>query len=147
MEQNTSWDKELYSLMNYIDDDLQFAKDFINIHREKKAVPLDYLKKRYWYNMNTRIKTGSYKKKGVQVVWTFEEYLEWWSDNSKKYDLIVERGLTPSIDRIDSNKHYESSNCRWLPVEVNRALGTVNLLMEQMKTVQSFLRDNEEWLR
>lgn len=133
--------------MNYVDDDILFARAYENIHSEKKAVSLDGLKKRYWNNMNSRIKVGVYKKKGIQVVWTFEEFLVWWDDNCKKYDLIVERGLTPSIDRIDSNKHYESSNCRWLPVEVNRALGTVNLLMEQMKTVQSFLRDNEEWLR
>ena len=133
--------------MDYIDDDIYFAKMYETIHREKKAVSLEGLKRRYWNNMNTRVTSGSYKKKGIQVVWTFEEFMTWWNDNSKKYDLIVERGLTPSIDRIDSNKHYESSNCRWLPLEVNRALGTVNGLIEQMKTVQSFLKENEEWFR
>lgn len=129
------------------DDETLFARWFENIHKEKKAVSIDGLKKRYWNNMKSRVKYGSYKSKNIKVVWTYEEFLTWWNDNLKIYELIVERGLTPSIDRIDSKGHYEASNCRWLPNDVNRALGEVELLMSRMRSVQSFLKENEEWLK
>jgi hypothetical protein len=133
--------------MNYIEDDISFARWFENIHSDRKSIDLKGLQKRYWYNMNARVKTGSYKAKGIKVIWSFEEFIQWWNDNFKRYETILERGLTPSIDRIDSKKHYEASNCRWLPNNVNSALGKVEYLMVEMRNLQTFLKENEEWLK
>jgi hypothetical protein len=97
--------------------------------------------------MNSRVKTKSYIQKGIKVIWTFEEFCSWWNDNLKIKNDILSNNLTPSIDRIDSYKHYEASNCRWLPVEVNRALGEVEALISRMKTLQQLLKENEHWLK
>ncbi len=134
-------------MRRYIDDDEAFGRWCENIHKEKKAVSPEGLKKRYWYNMNGRIRAGSYKAKNIKVLWSYQEFLEWWDDNLKIYEMIVEHGLTPSIDRIDSNAHYEAKNCRWLPNDVNRALGEVEYLIGRMKTLQGFLKENEQWLK
>lgn len=133
--------------MKYVDDDILFARAYEAIHREKDAVSIESLKKRYWNNMKSRVKTPSYSNKGIKVVWSYEEYLKWWNDNFKRYELIVEHGLTPSIDRIDSRAHYEASNCRWLPNDLNRTLGEMEGLISRMKTIQTYLKENEEWLK
>lgn len=135
--------------IRYINEDIELmtARSFKNLTSEKKELTTEQLMKRYWRNMNNRVKTESYSKKGIKVVWSYDEFCSWWYSNEKFRTPILDSNLTPSIDRIDSNKHYEASNCRWLPVEVNRALGEVNALIERMKQLQAFLKENENWMK
>lgn len=131
---------------DYVDDDILIARVYERASREKKNASPEQLMKRYWNNMNSRVKTKSYNSKGIRVLWTYSEFVSWWSTNENKMKMIQAEGLTPSIDRIDSKRHYGASNCRWLPVEVNRSLGEVESLIVRMKTLQKFLTENKKWL-
>jgi hypothetical protein len=53
-----------------------------------------------------------YGAKGVKVLWEdVEDFVVW------AYDSGYKEGL--SIDRIDSDGHYEPANCRWITLEEN----------------------------
>ena len=45
------------------------------------------------------------------VAWATPEYARWFAERP---------GVTPSLDRIDSTKHYELGNLQLIPVEANR---------------------------
>lgn len=80
---------------------------------------------RGWYNMNERSKKEGYEYSKGDVI-SKEEYLEMvknsevykkmfdeWSKNNFSY------GLTPTIDRIDSNKNYSKDNIQFLSFSDN----------------------------
>ena len=60
-----------------------------------------------------------YGAKGIKVC------DEWLNDPSKFEKWAIENGYRDdlTIDRIDSNKDYEPSNCRWVPKKLNSQLG------------------------
>ena len=60
-----------------------------------------------------------YGAKGIKVC------DEWLNDPSKFEKWAIENGYQDdlTIDRIDSNKDYEPSNCRWVPKKLNSQLG------------------------
>lgn len=56
-----------------------------------------------------------YGAKGIKVAeeWeTYETFKDWAINNGYKEDLTIER--------VDSDKNYEPSNCEWIPIEENR---------------------------
>jgi len=72
-----------------------------------------------WYNMISRCEKGFgtdykyYKGKGIIVCddWhDFNNFASWALNNGYSEELL--------IDRIDGNKNYEPSNCRWVDVYV-----------------------------
>lgn len=98
--------------------------------------------------MKSRIKTKLYKKNNVQIKWTKDDFIRWFTseNNQKRYAAIIEAGETPSIDRINSKGHYEESNCRIIPNKLNMALGEVNGLIVRMAQLQEYLKKNQHWL-
>jgi len=69
-------------------------------------------------NWNNYFTKTYYKDKGIIVCdeWRndFEKFKKWAMENGYRDDL--------SIDRINSNGNYEPSNCRWIPLNINRLL-------------------------
>ena len=82
-----------------------------------------------WHGIRNR-KDNCYK--GVKVLCTKEQFISEMnnSDLSDLYNKWLASGrkykLTPSIDRIDSQKHYQIGNMRWLTVSENSKLGRQN---------------------
>lgn len=131
-----------------LDDDTSLARTFLGQFKEK--VQTDYFSeaiiKRYWSNMNSRIKTKSYKSKNIQIIWSFEEFRSWWLENRIKIEKIISEKLIPSVDRIDSTKHYQKENCRIIPNHLNSALGKINQLQAQLKPLYSIVEKDRHWL-
>ena len=131
-----------------IDEDTALCRAFERIHKEKKQLSPEEIAAYYYNNMRSRIKTKLYKKNGIQIKWSKEDFIEWFiSDkNQDRYNAIIEAGETPSIDRINSKGHYEITNCRIIPNKLNMALGEVNGLIVRMKQLQEYLKANQHWL-
>lgn len=55
----------------------------------------------------------SYQRYGGRGIWVCERWLEF----EKFYADMGERPEDKTLDRIDSNKGYDPSNCRWSTVE------------------------------
>lgn len=132
---------------SHLDDDELFARSYNRLHTVKKEKTREQIVKSYWNSMKSRIKKGVYLEKGIKIVWTFQEFCEWFNANWDRFESIKQAGEIPSIDRIDSNSNYSIENCRMIPMSVNSALGEVNLLIGRMKTLQRFLKENEHWLK
>lgn len=89
---------------------------------------------RIWIGMKTRCynpKAGNYKYyggKGVSVCdeWKddFKSFYTWAKENGYKKNL--------TIDRIDTNKDYEPSNCRWITQKEQTNNTSQNVLIEYM---------------
>ena len=88
-----------------------------------------------WKNMKVRCNNPNYKEykyygqRGISVCedWNeFNNFYEWAINNG--YDENAKRGEC-TLDRIDTNKNYEPSNCRWVSMKIQannrRKWGTV----------------------
>ncbi len=84
------------------------------------------LKKR-WNGINTRTINGNMPDKNkLTGPYTNVTICEEWKNSFKSfYDWSIENGFTPHlhIDRIDSKKGYEPSNCRWVTQSENNRNG------------------------
>jgi len=129
------------------DDDESFIRSYHRNQKPKKIKAFEEEIKSYWRGMQNRVKTELYARNGIKVIWSFEEFSKWFTSNKERFYSIRSAGEVPSIDRIDSRKHYEESNCRMIPNSVNRALGEVNGLIIRMNQLQTFLKANEHWLK
>lgn len=79
--------------------------------------------KNTWTNMN--IRCGKYKHlqtlnknkvyENIKILFTREEYKEWCWNNK----VLIESLKRPSIDRINSNKHYSLDNIQILELKEN----------------------------
>lgn len=134
-------------IYTYYDDEESLVRSYVRIHAPQIEKTKDQIIRGYWNSMNNRIKKGIYAEKNIQVIWTYEEFKEWFNSRWNIFDKIKELGEIPSIDRIDSNGHYIATNCRMIPMSVNAALGEVNSIISRMKTLQEYLKKNEHWLK
>ena len=89
---------------------------------------LAYFKCSTWGNILKRCtNTGkmtknnkSYIKKNIQLKMSKDEYYNFCEKNKKIILDMYQKGLTPSIDRIDAYKNYEVANLQILALDKNR---------------------------
>mgnify|MGYP003426811885 FL=1 len=127
-----------------------YSLDIAKIYLKKDLVKtrtLDQEIKAYWNGMNTRVKKGIYKRKGIRVVWSVYEFKLFWLSNSEKIQKIKNAGFVPSVDRIDSDGNYELTNCRIIPNHLNTALGNINNLQGQLKKLYALIESSTEWFQ
>jgi hypothetical protein len=88
------------------------------------------MRERCYYNKSNVYKW--YGAKGISICdeWhKFENFRDWAMANGYKDDL--------TIDRIDSNKNYEPSNCRWITRSENARIAAKEM-QRRRKNVQKF---------
>lgn len=122
------------------------GKIYLNSKKEKVVLTEEQIIKRYWNNMNQRIKSGSYLKKNVKVVWSFDEFRTWWLEQSELIKKIRDAGETVSVDRIESSGNYCIENCRLIPNNLNTTLGKINQLQEQLKKLYAKAERYRKWV-
>lgn len=132
--------------MNTIHDDEYFTNLFFyNKDKVKKEKSFESKIKEMYRNQIARCKTSHYKKIGVKVEWSLEEFTSWMESNKERYDAIKKAGHSPSVDRIDNKGNYNSSNCRLLPLKLNTTLGRITSLQKQLKELYAYCDSMKVW--
>ena len=130
------------------DIDTQIALKFLG--KGKKKVPTDYssvsVMKKYYRGMIQRCKDGSYKKKGIKVEISLNQFSEFWFSRIDQMKKIQEAGFIVSVDRINSSGNYSLENIRLLPLHLNRALGKLEMCLGELKRIYSVLDDLKNWV-
>lgn len=130
------------------DIDTQIALKFLG--KDKKKVPTDYssvsVMKKYYRSMVQRCKSGSYKKKGIRVEISLNEFSDFWFSRIDQMKKIQEAGFVVSVDRIDSSGNYSLENIRLLPLHLNRALGKLEMCLGELKRIYTILDDLKNWV-
>lgn len=130
-----------------LDDDTSIARNFQKQFKEKSKPNLtsSSVIKQYYRNMLARVKTRSYKKKGILVEISYDDFEKFWFDNIKRIQEIQDAGYVVSVDRIDSFKNYSLDNLRFLPLHLNVSLGKVEMLQNELKRLYLILNDGKKW--
>lgn len=96
--------------------------------------PVKYYTEALWKSLNQRCVNGryanspsiisnyqhiSYHKKGIMIELTKAELKQFWTKNVELVKSILTSGGTPTIDRIDDNKHYTVDNIQVLDRKAN----------------------------
>lgn len=91
---------------------------------------VEYFVKQSWCNMNTRAINGShhsssgrnelYKRNGIKLLITRDNFKAWCIERKDKIEEMYRNGDVPSIDRVDSSKHYSFCNIQLLEYSENR---------------------------
>jgi hypothetical protein len=90
-----------------------------------------------WGRLNERTINGSrpnwknpglarYLKKGVELRMTRDEFIDKMQEFREVYDALLIAGEKPSIDRIDSTKHYQVDNIQIISHRENARRGAVS---------------------
>ena len=132
-----------------MEDEELIARNYLKQFKEK--VPANYssksVMKKYYRSMNERVsKSYSYKRKGIKVEISLEEFEKFWFDNLEKMLKIQSSGFIVSVDRINSMGNYRIDNIRIIPLELNRALGKIEQLQNQLKRLYKFADSLKEWV-
>lgn len=100
----------------------------------KETNPCKYYADATWRTLNQRCVNGkyanapsiqksyqmqSYHKKQILIQITQDELKQFWKDNESLVKSILASGGTPTIDRIDDNRHYTLSNMQILDRKAN----------------------------
>ncbi len=128
--------------------DTQIAHNFNK--KDLKKIPTDYnsisVMKTYYRSMCQRVKDGSYKKKGIKVEISLDEFSDFWFSRLDQMKRIQDAGHVVSVDRIDSFGNYSLSNIRFLPLHLNRALGKLEMTIGELKRIYVILDDLKNWI-
>ena len=104
--------------------------NYFVMNKARTRGTVEYFKSVTWNCLNTRTINGSrpqwnkpncyhYLKKGTELRLSKNEYYLWCESNRLVIETIYSQGRTPSIDRINSDGHYEIGNIRIIPFELN----------------------------
>ena len=130
------------------DVDTQTALKFLG--KDRKKIPTDYssekVMKKYFHGMVQRCKDGSYKKKGIKVEISLNDFSEFWFSRIEQMKKIQDAGFVVSVDRINSSGNYSLENIRLLPLHLNRALGKLEMCLGEIKRIYSILDDLKNWV-
>lgn len=101
--------------------------------RFKETHPVEHKMRQCAENLVKRLNTNidapankSYKEKGIKSLignTSSEVYKYLYENHFEDYKYLIDRGQVPSIDRIDSDKHYEQGNIRIISFEENSRMG------------------------
>lgn len=123
------------------DDDTLIAQNYLRQFKKKviKNYSSKTIIKAYYRSMLQRVKSGTYKKKGIKVEISYDEFEKLWMNNLETIQKIQDAGYVPSVDRINSMGNYVESNLRFIPLDLNRALGKIEQLQNQLKRLYKFV--------
>ncbi|MGZ3802838.1 MAG: hypothetical protein ACXVB4_01415 [Pseudobdellovibrionaceae bacterium] len=105
-----------------------------NIHQHGT---LEYFRVQTWKNLTQRCansgahqdwsnpKKRRYYLSGIKLLITKEQFYKWCELNWKFISEFYQRGITPSIDRINSKLHYTLENIRVISHSENSRLGAI----------------------
>jgi len=90
---------------------------------------------RTWHGINARTVNGlrpdwksishsRYLRKGIEIRFTYPEVITWIMRRKHTIIKLIAQDEIPSIDRIDSNGHYELPNMRIISLRKNRKAGS-----------------------
>jgi hypothetical protein len=107
-----------------------------------KKLGIGILRRTIYKNQNKRNKC--YRDKGIKckIGKNLKEICNFLDSNFKQDILnLLERGEISSVDRIDSNKHYEEGNLRIITFKENSILGLKNANLATSIPVRVFYKD------
>ena len=119
--------------------------------RYKETHPVEHKIRQCAENLVKRLHTNldspankSYKEKGIKSLignTSSEVYEYLYNNHFEDYKYFIDRGQVPSIDRIDSDKHYEPGNIRIISFEENSRLGRESSLKVCSKPIRITYKD------
>nr|BDD46333.1 hypothetical protein 2 [Micrococcaceae bacterium] len=123
-----------------------------NWRRERaKNFPIEHKIKQCAANLIRRLTVSSdkpanksYKEKGIKSLIgsnTKEVYDYLYKHHYDDFKHLLDKGVVPSIDRIDSDKHYEPGNIRIISFEENSRLGREQSLKVCQKPIRITYED------
>lgn len=104
---------------------------------EKNKHNFDVWISKSWGRLNERTINGSrpnwknpglarYLKKGIELRMTRDEFIDKIQESREVYEALIKAGEKPSIDRIDSTKHYQVDNIQIISHRENARRGAVS---------------------
>lgn len=89
-------------------------------------------------------KNANYKGIECRIGETHREVYEYLYSNFKEdVENLVKEGKSPSVDRIESSKHYEHGNLRVIDFETNYLLGLANAVKKTSKKIIAIYPDGK----
>lgn len=131
-----------------LDDETSIAQNYLRQFKEKtvKNYSSKTVIKSYYRSMVQRVKSGTYKKKRIKVEISYDDFEKFWLEHLETILKIKEAGFIPSVDRINSMDNYKKDNLRFIPLDLNRALGKIEQLQNQLKRLYKICEAMREWV-
>lgn len=110
----------------------------------KKPKDLEHYRHSTIVSINSRVGKKAYK--GIENLFDTQTWNHWFNDHQETLRGIIDEGLIPSIERIDSDDHYHPDNCIWLPLTVNVSLGKIHYYEEMADRMRKHVSKMIEWI-
>ena len=125
--------------------------------KERQERPIQHYIRSSWSTVNQRCVGGlystapsvvnndqqlSYKKKGIEIRMSKEEWTAMWLENTENVLAIIAAGDRPSVNRINSDGHYEIGNVEIIPLSVNMKKSKNPTVKQDKLTVKERNRKN-----
>lgn len=99
----------------------EFKEYYTIIHNRWSSINQRCVNGKYTKSVSAQLSPQllAYRKKGITVDMTFDEFIDWMLENKELFYMIKAEGEIPSIDRIDSNLGYAIGNLRLIALHTN----------------------------
>jgi hypothetical protein len=131
----------------YPEEDLEttLAKTFLKCKKKSPEKNIIYYRKSIINGIQSRCgKKRSYKN--IKNEFTTDTYNIWFTSQENIIQKILDAGLTPSCERVNSAKNYCPENCIVIPNNLNRVLGKINGLKRELDNYRKYAKENLRWL-